>query len=66
MLGPLAGKAWASLSPAAGPSSMRDGAGALMDLNSVCDQHGHTPNLPDEPLGAHVLAVAIRAVETAL
>ena len=37
-----------------------------MALNSVCDQHGHEPGLPDEPLRAHVLAVAIRAAETAL
>jgi hypothetical protein len=32
-------------------------------LNSVCDQHGHTPGLPDEPLRAHVLAIAIRAAD---
>jgi hypothetical protein len=37
-----------------------------MVLNSVCDQHDHSPGLPDEPLRAHVLAVAMRAAETAL
>ena len=39
-----------------------------MTLNRTCDAHDvqHGPGLPDEPLRAHVLAMAVRAAEATL
>jgi hypothetical protein len=38
----------------------------MVDVNSVCDKHGHDPGLPDEPVRAHILAAAIRSAEAEL
>jgi hypothetical protein len=40
--------------------------GDHVTLNTVCDEHGHEPGLPDRELRNHILAQAIRQAEAEL